>query len=118
MSEAPQYFRSHIFICTNRRPPDHPRGDCACRHSEPLALYLRAKIKEEGLKRVRVNTAGCLHRCSHAPVMVIYPEGVWYTFSGQSDLDEILEVHLKGGRRVTRLLLPDREPESQGQSGH
>ena len=118
MTGAEPYFRSHVFVCTNRRAPDHPRGDCACRHSEPLAQYLKGRVKEEGLKRVRINTAGCLHRCSHGPVLVIYPEGVWYTFAGQADLDEILETHLKGRGRVTRLMLPDRSPESQGHAGH
>jgi len=60
---------------------------------------------------VRVNTAGCLHRCSLGPLLVIYPEGVWYTFAGESDLDEILETHLVGGGRVERLLLPERADE-------
>ena len=71
-------YCAHLFFCTHRRPPDHPRGDCARHNVDALAVALRARIKESGLKRVRVNTAGCLHRCGHGPVLVIYPEGVWY----------------------------------------
>jgi len=55
---------------------------------------------------VRINTAGCLNRCSEGPVMVVYPEGVWYTYVDQEDIDEIIDEHLTGGRVVERLKLP------------
>jgi (2Fe-2S) ferredoxin len=43
--------------------------------------------------------------------MVIYPEGVWYTYKDQADIDEILETHLKNNGRVERLMLqPDQLP--------
>ena len=44
-----------------------------------------------GPGQVRVNKAGCLDRCAGAPVAVVYPEGTWYTFVDQSDIDEIVE---------------------------
>jgi (2Fe-2S) ferredoxin len=55
--------------------------------------------------RVRVNRAGCLSLCEHGPTMVIYPEGVWYTYSSEEDIEEILRRHLVRGERVERLLL-------------
>ncbi|HMO49083.1 MAG TPA: (2Fe-2S) ferredoxin domain-containing protein, partial [Rubrivivax sp.] len=55
---------------------------------------------------VRVNKAGCLDRCAGAPVAVVYPEGVWYTYVDEQDIDEIVDAHLKGGQVVERLLLP------------
>ena len=56
---------------------------------------------------MRVNKAGCLDRCAGGPVAVVYPEGVWYTFIDNSDIDEIVESHLKNGKVVERLQLPD-----------
>ena len=55
---------------------------------------------------VRVNKAGCLDRCAGGPVAVVYPEGVWYTFVDEADIDDIVDQHLKGGQVVERLLLP------------
>ena len=58
-----------------------------------------------GLKRIRVNHAGCFNLCEHGPLMVIYPEGVWYRFQTEYDVEEILSQHVRLGRRVARLLL-------------
>jgi (2Fe-2S) ferredoxin len=55
---------------------------------------------------VRVNKAGCLDRCAGGPVAVVYPEAVWYTYVDQQDIEEIVQVHLKGGQVVDRLVLP------------
>ncbi len=113
MTGSASFYRAHLFFCTHRRPPDHPRSDCTEHGSEALALYLKARIKERGLKRVRVNTADCLHRCSLGPVLVIYPEAIWYTFSTATDIDDILETHLIQNNRVARLLLPERPTDAE-----
>ncbi len=106
------YYRIHLFGCTIRRPDRHPRGSCAARGSEALRDYLKARAKELGLADIRVNSAGCLDRCELGPVMVIYPEGVWYAYKTSEDLDEILETHLKRGGRVERLMLrPEDGPQ-------
>lgn len=104
-ADPPLYYRVHVFACTNRRPDGHPRGSCAGRGSEPLRDYLKARAKELGLRDVRINSAGCLDRCELGPVVVIYPEGVWYSMRTTEDVDEILAVHLVGGGRVERLML-------------
>ncbi len=59
-----------------------------------------------GPGQVRVNKAGCLDRCSGGPVLVVYPEAVWYTFVDNDDIDEIVDSHLKNGKVVERLLIP------------
>ena len=59
-----------------------------------------------GAGGVRVNQAGCLDRCAGGPVLVVYPEAVWYTYVDQADIDEIVDSHLKNGQVVTRLLTP------------
>ena len=66
---------------------------------------MKDRAKALGIKGTRVNTAGCLDRCELGPVMVIYPEGVWYTYIDQADIDEIIDEHLVNGRIVERLKL-------------
>ena len=68
------------------------------------------QVKAAGLSgpgKVRVNKAGCLDRCAAGPVAVVYPEAVWYSYVDNHDIDEIVESHLKNGRVVQRLLVPD-----------
>ena len=70
---------------------------------------MKAQAKKMNFEnRVRINRSGCLDRCELGPTMVIYPEGVWYTYSTREDVDEILDRHLRKGEYVERLLLaPD-----------
>ncbi len=109
--DPPLYYRRHVFCCTNERPTGHPRGCCKEKGSVRLRNYLKARAKELGLADVRVNTSGCLDRCELGPTMVIYPEGVWYSYHSAEDADEILQRHLIEGGRVERLML---EPTDQG----
>jgi (2Fe-2S) ferredoxin len=92
-----------VFCCTNERPENHPRGSCAAKGSVKLRNYLKVRAKELGLGDVRINSAGCLDRCEDGPVMVIYPEGVWYTYTSIDDIEAILSEHIQQGRPVERL---------------
>jgi (2Fe-2S) ferredoxin len=56
-----------------------------------------------GAGKVRVNKAGCLDRCDEGPCLVVYPEGTWYTYVDQDDIDEIVDQHLVKGQVVERL---------------
>ena len=117
--DPPLFYRQHVFVCTNQREPGHPRGCCKDKGSEGLRDYMKARAKALGLKRVRINAAGCLDRCELGPTMVIYPEGVWYTVKTEADVDEVLQTHLVDGGRVRRLMLmpgqrkPAKAPEAQ-----
>ncbi len=98
------YYQHHVFFCTNRREP--PRACCACHDSEAMREYAKQRVKELGLSgpgKVRINAAGCLDRCEEGPVVVVYPEEVWYTYVDRQDIDEIIEEHLVHGRVVERL---------------
>jgi (2Fe-2S) ferredoxin len=102
------YYERHVFFCLNRRD----NGEACCADHGPEAAFDRCKaqVKAAGLAGkggVRVNRAGCLDRCAGGPVVVVYPEAIWYTYVDQDDIDEIVELHLKGGRVVERLVLPD-----------
>ena len=110
-ADPPPFYDAHVFVCCNRRQEGHPRGSCAAAGSEKLRDYMKLRAKQLGLKKVRVNLAGCLDRCELGPAVVIYPEGVWYGYKTTADLDEILTTHLVGGGRVERLmLLPEQRP--------
>jgi len=113
------YYRTHVFACVNEREPGHPRGCCKAKGAEALRDYMKARAKELGLGRVRINAAGCLDRCELGPTMVIYPEGVWYSCASRADIDEVLETHLVRGGRVDRLMLlpSDRRPEDRAARG-
>ena len=101
------YFRAHIFCCSNQRPPGHERGCCADKGAEKLRNFMKRRAKEMGLSDIRINNAGCLDRCAYGPVMVVYPEGVWYSPQNEADVEEILIRHLQQGEPVVRLMLPE-----------
>jgi (2Fe-2S) ferredoxin len=114
MSEVPPpihaqkpYFERHIFFCLNERK----NGEECCAQHQAQAGFDRCKqrIREAGLSgagQVRVNKAGCMDRCAAGPVVVVYPEGVWYSYVDHTDIDEIVDAHLIGGEVVERLLVP------------
>ncbi len=100
------YYEHHVFFCQNRR--DDGRRCCGGAGTDALAGYAKDRVKALGLAgpgKVRVNRAGCLDRCEQGPVAVVYPEGVWYTYVDRSDIDEIVESHLRDGKPVERLRL-------------
>ena len=99
------HYDKHVFFCVNQRPEGE---DCCNNHQAQAARdYVKDKVKQLGLstdkRTMRINSAGCLGRCELGPVLVVYPEAVWYTYVDRSDLDEIIEEHLKNGRVVERL---------------
>jgi (2Fe-2S) ferredoxin len=101
------YYERHIFFCLNERKGGEE--SCAQHRAQDGFDRCKSQIKAAGLSgpgQVRVNKAGCLDRCAGGPVAVVYPEAVWYTFVDASDIDEIVESHLKNGRVVERLVLP------------
>ena len=106
--DPPFYFDFHVFVCVNRRQEGHSKGSCAARGSERLRDYMKARAKELGIEKVRINGAACLDRCEHGPCIVVYPEGIWYRIDTESDVDEVLQAHLQQGGRVPRLMLPPR----------
>jgi (2Fe-2S) ferredoxin len=97
-------YQVHVFCCVNERPEGHRRGCCAAKNSRSLCDYMCRLAMTLGLRRVRINHAGCMNVCEHGPTMVIYPEGVWYTYATEEDVNEILRRHVIGGKRVERLL--------------
>ena len=100
------HFKYHVFFCCNQREP----GDTCCNNHGAAEIRNYAKDRIKALKlagegKVRINSAGCMDRCNLGPVLVVYPEAVWYTYVDKSDIDEIIDEHLTHGRTVERLRL-------------
>jgi (2Fe-2S) ferredoxin len=101
-------FERHIFVCCNQREHGHPRGCCDPNATDWLQKAFKKALAARGLNRtVRANRAGCLDQCEHGPTVVVYPDAIWYGGVAESDVEEIIESHILGGRPVERLRLPD-----------
>lgn len=103
------YFTRHIFCCENKREADAPRGCCKDRGGSKIRDYMKDRCKKLGLEKTRINSSGCLDRCELGPVLVVYPEGVWYHCPTKEDAEEIIQSHLIGGKIVERLRLDARQ---------
>ncbi|HTY79148.1 MAG TPA: Rieske 2Fe-2S domain-containing protein [Candidatus Bathyarchaeia archaeon] len=92
-----QYER-HVFVCTSGETCPM-QGDV-----EAYVKKLRESVQKAGKQtEVRINKSGCFSQCGHGPMIVFYPDDVWYTGVQASDLDEIFTSHVLGGRPVERL---------------
>ena len=98
----------HVFVCLNERPPGNPKGCCAGKGAEAVFDRLKAMVKEEGLgDRVIVNRTNCLKHCSQGVTVAVHPGNVWYARVRLEDVPEIVHAHLREGRPVERLFMPD-----------
>ncbi len=99
-------FRVHLFICTQQKPEGVP----SCPASGSLAVLdaLDREIRARGLRsEVQVTTSGCMGLCDEGPIMLVYPEGIWYRRVQPSDVAEIVGRHLCDGKPVDRLIWKD-----------
>jgi len=100
------HFQHHVFFCLNQRED----GESCCMNNGAQAAFdhMKARVKKLGLNgegKVRINRAGCFDRCGEGPLLVIYPQAIWYTFVDNEDIDEIIESHLIKGKTVDRLMV-------------
>lgn len=95
-ADIPQLYKRHIFACHTQRPLAHPRGSCGAAGAQPLWDRLGKRLEAEGMTaEVGFTASGCLGFCSAGPLMVIYPEGIWYRPKTVEDIDVIVDTHLK-----------------------
>lgn len=98
------YYRYHMFFCTHSREDGH--GCCQDSDAQAMRDYAKVQSMELGIAgagQVHVSTSGCMNRCDEGPVIVIYPDGVWYRYADKTDIDEIIKQHLVKGQVVERL---------------
>ena len=107
------YFEHHVFFCKNVRDAHAgaaARACCGGAVAEAAQQHAKKRIKSlgrSGAGQVRINQAGCLDRCEEGPCLVVYPQGTWYTYLDNADIDDIIDQHLVGGHVVERLRLKD-----------
>lgn len=90
-------YRSHILVCGGT--------GCTSSNSEQIIQELEKEIAKNGLaKEVKVVKTGCFGLCALGPIMIVYPEGCFYSTVQLEDIPEIVEEHLLKGRIVKRLL--------------
>ena len=95
-------FRYHAFVCTQEKSENVPC--CAAAGSFNLLDTLHRDLGAKGLSdEVQVSTCGCLGLCESGPVMIVYPEGTWYTKLTAPDVAEIVSSHFQNGSKVARL---------------
>lgn len=100
-------FRHHIFVCTQEKP----EGVTSCPNNGSLRVLqaLEHELGSRGLDHeVQVTTCGCLGLCDDGPIMITYPEGVWYHKIKEEDVPEIVGS-LRSGEVVSRLAWSDSE---------
>lgn len=93
-------YGRHIFICTGEYS-DHCDPEQQTRR---LEHYLNKRLGQLGdylnPQRVKVSLTPCLGVCMHGPILVIYPEGVWYHHVDEALIDRIVDEHLVAGQRL------------------
>ena len=100
------YYEHHVFFCLNQR--ENGEACCMDKGAEAAFEHMKARVKKLGLSgksKVRINRSGCLDRCGEGPLLVIYPQAIWYTFVDVEDIDEIIDSHLQQGKIVERLVV-------------
>lgn len=97
-----EVFKKHVFVCTTGKT-------CPSQGAVEVLDALRKEIVERGLKKeIRINKAGCFDQCGNGPLIVVYPENVWYAHVKLEDVKEIVEEHLVNDRPVERLFYDGR----------
>ena len=96
----------YLFVCTNRRTADNPRGSCAARGAEAVQQALKEALAARGLNQLqaRVCQASCLDQCVHGVTILVEPDHFFYGHVTLADVPAIVDG-LTAGERVERLVM-------------
>lgn len=92
-----QYYEKHVFICENQRQ-EGERPSCG-QSNNPILKYLKQKQKEYDKTngKIRIQRAGCFDRCEEGPLIVSYPDGIWFRIRTIEDANRFLEHYIQNG---------------------
>lgn len=95
--------KKHIFVCSSSRPAG-TKGFCHSKDSLSIVEAFMEEVNERGLGGdVMVTNTGCLSICEHGPIVVVYPDNIWYGSVSSDDVEEIMDAHIEGGIPLQRL---------------
>lgn len=97
--------KHHIFVCSSSRINGQQKGFCLQNGAVEIVENFVEEIRDRELDDVMVTNTGCLALCEKGPIVIVYPEGIWYGNVTPDDVDEILEEHIEGGKPVERLMI-------------
>ncbi|GAB6178738.1 (2Fe-2S) ferredoxin domain-containing protein [Desulfotomaculum defluvii] len=96
----------HIFVCTSSRVNGQPKGFCNSKAAVEIVENFMEEIRERDLgSEVFVSNTGCFSLCEKGPIVVVYPDNVWYGGVSPDDVEEIMDGHIEGGNVIKRLAL-------------
>ena len=96
--------RMHVFVCTQQRPPGHPRSSCGQHGCAAVYEEFLWQLQQRNLSNsVQVTATGCMGPCSEGPSVLVYPEGVMYAKVEKDRVAEIFDQHLVGGSPIESL---------------
>nr|VFK78776.1 MAG: (2Fe-2S) ferredoxin [Candidatus Kentron sp. SD] len=99
--------KKHVFICSQSRPADHPKGSCANRGCEEVLMQFQQEFQTRNLwENFSLASTSCLGACQFGPTVLVYPDGVMYGKVTGPDVKTIIEQHLLGDKPVTELRVP------------
>ena len=98
----------HIVVCTNTRQPGHPKGSCGEKGAQEIAKRFSEELEKRNLfGGVMLTGSTCVGMCHVGPVVIVYPDAVWYQGVKAGDVQEIIEGHIIKGKPVGRLMIPE-----------
>ena len=94
----------HIFVCSSSRINGQQQGVCLKKDSVQILSKFMEEIEDRDLgDEVSLTNTGCFANCEAGPIVLVYPEGVWYGQVTPGDVEEIMDSHIENGEVVERL---------------
>ncbi|MDD4483238.1 MAG: (2Fe-2S) ferredoxin domain-containing protein [Methanoregula sp.] len=98
--------KHHIFVCTSSRANGQQKGFCHSKEGVDIMARFMEEIEERDIGGdVFLSNTGCFGICDKGPIVVVYPDNVWYGAVTPDDVTEIMDEHIEGGKIVERLAI-------------
>lgn len=96
--------KSHIFVCTSSRMTGQQKGFCHTKQGVDIVAKFMEEIEDRDLgEEVFVSNTGCFSICEKGPIVVVYPDNVWYGNVTVDDVERIMDEHIEGGTPIKEL---------------